>query len=320
MTTNSYPAVGKNGFTEVDWSAFFNAHDGVVESYTNEGFTLALTRPNDTTIRIGLGSARLNGFQLDVTDPQDLNCPTVTTATTYYVGVQYDPALNVADGDGNANAIGPCRLIITTTVDATGGKSFLLLYSFTRAANQALSTVVITPHLKYQGGPSVDWPQSLGDPPVGQFAQPRGTLRYANDTKQILVRTVDDSGTLSWNNAFNFGPFPLPLASSLVAQAGTGTTPQYVRYSGNRISFEGRVARSNGNRLSTGSTVVLGTMPAGQRPQFVQSFICRCSGVGNQVEVRINADGTTNGQILMTDPADPCDWVDLSGIDYRIGA
>ena len=319
MTTDSYPAVGKNGFTEVDWGAYFDSRDGVVEAYAGN---LDLTRIDSGNIcRIAPGSACVNGFRLDVTANEDLVCAPVSSATTYYIGVQYDPALNVADGSGNASATGPCRLIITAAIDSTGGKGFVRLYSFVRNAGQNLTAVTpISDFRRPLGGPSIDWPTTIPTPPVGNATYPLGTFRFARDIKQIQVMSYDSAGTKNWVDALNGGPFPLPLVSSLVAQSGTGTTPQYVRHSGNRISFEGRVARSNGHSLSTGSSVPLGTMPAGLRPQFVQSFICRCSGVGNQVEVRINSDGTTDGQIIMTDPASACDWVYLSNVDYRIGA
>ena len=322
MTTISFPAVGKKGFSESKWATYFDSFDGVVDGYAGSlDYTPIETGSGLFRIATGMGS--VNGFRLVVVVPEDLIVPAVSSLTTFYIGIQYDPLLNVAnETTGEADPLGPCRLVLTANVDTSGGKAFVLLYSFTRAPGQAVSSVVVADWRRPISAVTIDWPDSMANPPVGNFNLPQATIRYARDNKRFLVRTRNAAGALDWVDALNSGPFPLPLSSAFVAQSGTKTVPQYVRYASNRISFEGRIERANKKSLSTGGPVVLGQMPVGSRPPFVRSFICRCGGVGNQVEVRINSDASTppDGQIIMTDPADSTDWLDLSGIDYRIGA
>lgn len=308
MTTVSYPAVGKNGFTETAWAKYFGSRDGVVEGGSTS-LNLALI-DSGNICRIAAGSASVNGFRLDVTADHDLICP--TTAGTYYIGVLYDPALNVADGAGDADPDGPCQLVLVPTVDTTGGKAFLLLYSFSRASGQALSAVTVRDDRHWLGG-TVDWANSMTNPPVGEVATPRGTVRFAYDVRKLFVRTLNATGVLAWLDLLNDGPFTFPSPSSLVSRDAAPSAVQYFRYAGCMVKLRGSLKRSSGSNLSTGNDVTLGTMPVGYRPAFTERFPCKTSGTGGQVEVRVE----NTGAVVMTDNGDSFTWVNLSPVSYR---
>jgi hypothetical protein len=309
VTTVSYPAVGKNGFTETAWAKYFGSRDGVVEGFTT---SLNLTLLDAGSIcRVAAGSVMVNGFRLDVTSDHDLVCP--TTAGTYYIGVLYDPALNVADASGNASPDGPCQLILTSTVDTTGGKTFVLLYSFTRSTGQALSAVAVADQRHWLGSATIDWTLAQGDPPVGDYLMPRGTVRLATDKRAIYLRTLNTAGNLVWLDLLNDGPFPFPSPSSLVSRDSSPSAVQYFRYAGCMVKLRGSLKRSSGANLSTGSDVTLGTMPVGWRPAFTERFICKTSSAGGQVEVKVE----NTGAVVMTDNNDSFTWVNLSPVSYR---
>ncbi len=321
MATDSYPADGLGGLTITDWIDYFNAFDGGAECYTAD--SLALTRFDSGNIcRVNTGSVAINGYRLRVTAPEDLTCPVPSSGSaTYYIVAYYDPNLNVANSDGTApRPLGPCRLGIYSSTDITAamsGKSFVLLHRVVRTAGQALTAATVVSHLRFIGGPTIDWADGA-TVPVGNQNMPRGTIRIG--TNRFLGRTVDpDTGLLGWFDPLSDGPWALPLSSAFVTRVGKTSVPRYYRFAGNMIGFQGQVQRTTGN-LSTGSTVTLGTIPAGRRPAYTVAFMCPCGGSSNSVQVRINNDSTTDGAILMTDPPAATTWLDLSAISYRIGA
>jgi hypothetical protein len=320
--TGSYPADGTGGLTITDWADYFNSDDGAIENYTNDA--LALTRVDSgSSCQIAPGNVSISGYRLKIDSTESLTCPTPASGTaTYYIVAYYDPNLNVANSDGTApRPLGPCRLALYSATEissALAGKAWVLLYAITRNAGQTLTAAVVTNHIKWLGGRTMEWPTSAGTPPTGSYLAPRGTLRYALDTRTLYART-GGSSSLVWQDLFNDGPWSLPLASSFVARSGKNAIPQYYRFAGSMIGFQGQIQRTSGN-LSNGNTVTLGTIPAGLRPGMAMAFICRCGGSNNYTEVRINNDSTTDGAILMTDPPNSTTWLDLSPISYRIGA
>lgn len=321
--TGSYPADGTGGLTITDWSDYFNSHDGAVECYPSAA--LALTRIDAGSVcQINPGSVDINGYRLVISEVETLTCPTPSTGTaTYYIVAYYDPNLNVANVDDTApRPLGPCRLALFSATDigaALAGKSFVLLHQIVRSAGQALTAAVATNHLKFIATASIEWPNSQPNPPVGNYSMPRGTLRAAFDTRRLYLRTLTDAGALNWLDLFNDGPWSLPLASSFVTRSGKTSIPQYYRFAGSMIGFQGQLQRTTGN-LSNGSTVTLGTIPAGLRPGFAVSFMCKCGGTNNFTQVQINSDSTTDGAILMIDPPSATTWLDLSAVQYKIGA
>ncbi len=324
--TGSYPADGTGGLTITDWADYFNSADGAVECYTSDA--LSLVRVDSGSIcQINPAAVSINGYRMFWTATESLTCPTPTSGTaTYYIVAYYDPNLNVANSDGTApRPLGPCRLALYASTDissALAGKTWVLLYEITRSAGQALTAALVKTHVKWLGGPTIEWPTSLGTPPSGTYLTPRGTVRYAMDTRTIYGRTSAAGGTgnLVWQDILNDGPWSLPISSSFVTRSGKNSIPQYYRFAGSMIGFQGQVQRTSGN-LSTGNTVTLGTIPIGLRPAYAVSFICKCGGSGNNyTQVQVNSDSTTDGAILMFDPPNSTTWLDLSPISYRIGA
>lgn len=84
----------------------------------------------------GDGRAVVSGFfhrfDADVT----LSVPAVTSATTYHLGLTYDPTKHAAPG-------GPVALTVTKTVPSGSGKAYLPIYTLTRRANELLSAATI---------------------------------------------------------------------------------------------------------------------------------------------------------------------------------
>lgn len=314
-TTTSYPAVGVGGLNETEWAEMNNAPDGIVEDYAGNAFGLSrLTNvARITPATTGATLCRVNGYQLKISGNEDLTCAAVTTGSkTYIIAVQYDPALNVADGSGNATALGPCRLIITdAALDTTGGKKYFVLYSFVRSAGQAMTDVTIADHRKWSG-PIIEWSTAQGNPPAGGEANfPRGSVRWDANREAFLIRTMkDDQSALEWRLWQPTDPLPFPAPGALVAL----DAPAEMWKNGNVVHLRGTLRRSSGANLNTGAEVVLGTLPVGWRPVRIHRFACLGSGP-NFLGVKVTSDGV----VTMYDPVGSVSvaYVQLDTISFR---
>lgn len=323
MTTNSYPAVGTGGMTEVQWNILYGGNDGIVEDYATTTATAAcaVTYVDGTnTANINVGKVAVNGYLLDITATHPLVlAAAVSTPITYYIAAQYDPALNVAQGDLTRSVLGPCRLIVGTTLDTAGGKAYTLLYTVTRTASQLLSNATVVDYRRWIGRTVImgDYP---GTVPIGFGPFPRGSVMIqtaANpdqDTNKISVVTLNAAGTAAtWQSVNSPDAIDIPHSSLLIP---AGYPPLMHKFSGSMVALRGTLARSSGANLSTGTTVTVGSLPAGWRPGGTQRFPCIAQGgpAGEQtVSVLVGVDGA----VSMRDPQYPCLWVDLSGIIYR---
>ena len=84
----------------------------------------------------GDGRAIVNGFFHRYDTNVRLAVPAVTVATTYFLGLTYDPTQH-------AESAGPVRLTVTTTRPSGGGRAYLPIYRIIRQPNQLLSDAVI---------------------------------------------------------------------------------------------------------------------------------------------------------------------------------
>lgn len=325
MVTNSYPAVGTGGLTETQWSTMYGGDDGIVEDYMVGGIkSCELARFDSTDIcRVGAGSVpsyvRVNGYTLEIPSAgEDLYCAPVVAPNppvTYYIVAVYDPAMNVANGDGTRTLQGPVRLQILTTLPA--GKAYVLLYTLVRSPSQTLSQTAKTDHRRWQGT-TIETPLystiTSGNPPAGVGPFPRGSVVYQSSIGEYSVRTINATGdALAWQSLTSTPSRPFPAPSALIAY-DVASAPIY--YSeGSRVFCAGALKRSSGASLSSGAgtDVILGTLPVGFRPGGVRRFICHGTG-GMALGVRVFPD---TGQVIMSGPATDTVFCDLSSINYR---
>jgi hypothetical protein len=162
MTTVSYPAVGNGGLNDAQWSILYGGEDGIYNDFTANGnaFELQLISASNIarilapTVPTGATAPviKVNGYGLQVTANEDFTVPNPATTTTYSLYAQYDPALNVADGSGNANPLGPVRLLFSAgDPDTSGGKQSFVLYTIRRQPGQALSAITPSDYRQWVG-------------------------------------------------------------------------------------------------------------------------------------------------------------------------
>lgn len=99
---------------------------------------------NTATITNGASKAQaiVQGFYHQINAPVVLPVPAVTAATTYYIGLTYDPTKHSA-------ATGPVSLTCTTSVPSGGGKVYVPLWEIKRSANQLLTNATLIERRAY---------------------------------------------------------------------------------------------------------------------------------------------------------------------------
>lgn len=319
MATISYPAYGNGGLTVANWSSAFTAQDGAINNFDGNGWTLTVISATNTA-RLGPGTVRVNGYVLENDADLDLAIP--TGAGNYYIAAVYDPTLNVAQGDGTANPLGPVRIVLQSALDPAGGKAFTLMRRLSRATS---------------GGPvtSLSWVNSVGSVfsvptmPAQKLLNPEGALQGWDHPvgSQCLARDTGEwydkvpataTSTTWWKPRSVDGPYAFPSFSSLVAQATDEPARYYFYNNGSMIRFEGTLKRSSGANLATGNDVGLGVMPIGARPVNDGRWPCTIKlSVGwDTAQVTVNNGGAVN---MYDPPGTPVvDFIDLSNISYRV--
>lgn len=323
MTTTSYPRKGKNGGLSIaEWVTLAKANgDGIIDAYNDT--TVKLTRISTGNIaRYSPGKVCVAGYVLEITADHDLTVS--TTAGTYYTWACYDPALNVADGSGNAIPAGPCTLGISSGLPSTAGsKQYVLIDKIVRASGQALTAATVS-RLAPWVGPSLTIPAM---PPgftasdlqwttglAGNDVYPLGSTLAVQATGERFFRQLDAGGPF-WQAESVQDTQDLPLRSGLVA---FDTAPLFYTTGGSQVHFRGTAKRSSGAKLNTGSEVILADVPAGFRPPSIRRRVCDAvmtGGLHTQVSVKVEL----NGEVTMYDTGSTnIAWLDLSGVSYGI--
>lgn len=321
MTTVSYPAVGNAGLTAAQWSTLYGSVDGIYNDYTTTGDAFALqlisagsiARILAPTVPAGASAPviKVNGYGLQVTANEDFVVPDPASTTVYNLYAEYDPALNVADGSGNAATLGPVRLRLGATIDSTGGKHSVVLYTIRRTPGQALSAITPNDYRRWVG-PTLSG-SLLYDSEGSASPYPRGTIHTAVSGSTYIREP--SGGTMVWAPlTYTTGTSALTLSSGMTLY---DTTPRYTRPGRNGVvRMTGTVKRASGAALVSStatSDVQLGSIPAEYAPGNIKRFPVYGAG-GASAEVKVTPDGNVwvyaHGAV---------DWVDLSAVSYQIG-
>ena len=297
----SFP-VAQQGMDTTMWQQLFRAFGtGVLD---RGGWPFRITTadaPGSGTVTVhpeknGPAESVFSGYFHRLPAPKTFTVPAVTTATSMYIALQYDPT-------GHKRPAGPITLgLFTGTLDRSQGKQYLLLWRATRRPSTVVSQMVweerrqrITPHI------TVDKKEFL---PLEVDGTLWGTRAKAYDTKEEY-EFYGDPGEMRWRNLTSPGWKELNLWPEQ-KWAGHGHRPQF-RVTGNRVDFRGRVARAGGGNFTAGRSEGwgIGTVPgvsaygmssiasAGSTPSVVKMSV-------DDAVVRIYLSGDAS-------------WVDLSG-------
>lgn len=262
MTTVSYPAVGDEGYSADQWQAQFGSFDGIID---DQGGAFSVT-VNDgaNTLTVAPGKVQVAGYVLEVTVAEVLTVS--TAAATYWVVAKYDPALNVADGGGDADPLGPCRLqLVSGTPSTSGGKAYVTICKFTRVTSQLLSDAFAgREDRRFRNSPQWQGFELQSNTRGYLETRPIGARFHEQSTgNDYVYERIPGDTDPSWRNVSRPVSQALPCPASLVAQ---DAAPTFLTYPDGHIQGKGTLKRSSGSPLNNGSDVKLATFAVGARP------------------------------------------------------
>lgn len=253
----------------------------------------------------GTAQAILRGFYHRLINDMTINLPGVTTTTTYYIALCYDPI-------GHDSPTGPISVRVVTVLDYTQGKHWLVLWTVLRKPNQLLtdaevwkSTPRVAPtHLLYDR-------DQLPDPSKCVW----GAMYFISSTAEILMAVGGDQeaqGPTKWQNLTSPPWIETPDGSSYV-YTGSGYRVA-IKRQGNTRELRGQWKRSTSQSFYPDSSYLLYMLEPGDRPKQTMRFKTAGPGTANGGTL-ITVTVAPNGEVQAT-PNKEAAWLSLDGVRF----
>ena len=320
MAEESFPVV-EQPMTAEQWK---HVTRGIGDGILDEGgFPYRLTGFDNTTntavlrasTSTGVASAILGGFYHKMDSDITLSFPPVAARSTYYVMLQHDPL----------DAEMPVKVVVSTSVDTSQGKTHLHLYNVVRNANELLTDAAVR-MIRPRIAPVQVYASDADLPQANKVLW--GTLaivhngRYGNNSSLYIAMTGDDGeSTTGWFWKKIYDPNDNVFVWSEIGDTGTYRWPEhgFRRALGRRgkvRKLRGRVALVSGNKFQAGGdySILSGPIAPEDAPAAVQRFAVSTggSGAGGQANVEVSSTGAVTAKIT-----DSAYWVSLDGIEWE---
>ena len=318
MAEESFPVV-EQPMTAEQWK---HVTRGIGDGILDEGgFPYHLTgfsnSNNTATLRVststGEAAAIVAGHYHKMDSDMTLEFPAVTSRTTYYVMLQYDPLDDET----------PVKVVVSTSIDASQGKVNLHLWNVTRNANELLTDAVVR-NIRPRVATTATY-ASMADLPQAHKVL-WGSVAFihggrASDNATIMMSMNDSSGNWYWKTIYdpNADDFTYEWANR--SDTGTYISPSHgynraIGRRGKRRKFRGRVARANGSTFNPGNTYQIwsGDLPASDRPGETQRFVTVC---GNDTPTFATIEVSATGSITARVSAKTY-WIGFDGIEWEV--
>ena len=272
------------------------------EANTNSTNTMLLT----VSTTVNTAQAALKGFFHRLMENKVLSLPGVTSETTYYVVLRYDPL----DHD---KPTGPISVQVVTALDRTQGKHYVLLWKVTRKPNQLLTDAKvervrpkITPMI------TVDSADQMPEPSTVLW----GTRCLVDDTKtEYRAGGATEGGPRTW---FELKDAYAQPDGGTYKYGGEGARARSTRI-GPLVTLEGRVVRTNGANFLASNSNGYGVfiLPEDHRPAQERRFITKGPGTASadkSATIVVRADGGVYAY-----PHADNSWVGLDGCFWTVG-
>ena len=274
---------------------------------TNTGVLQAARRPDGKAY----SSAILNGFYHRLDEDLELEFPPVTSRTTYYVVLEYDPSRTDM----------PVQAKVVTSLDYSQGKNYLALYTVTRGPDQLLTDADARMD-RPRVAPVQVYASESNLPPAdktlwGTLALIHNGRSHGTGVLKMAITGDDAESNNGWFWKTIYDPNDNGFAWDSKADSGTYTNPGsgYVRAIGRRgreRRLRGRVSLVSGNAFRAGGTYnVMSTgIPPGDAPGGSQRFVTAC---GNATPTFATVEVSPDGSVTASTSRDTY-WIGLDGI------
>lgn len=257
---------------------------------------------NTLMLRAGTSAeAILEGFYHRLTQDMELSFPPVTTPTTYYVCLTYDPL-------EENNPAGPISVqVYANTPPTSNRRVHLILHTVQRRANQLLSQATVTRYRPYTAGiVSVQNVSQLPD--VDSY--PAGTLAVPSSSPGQGIYVRSNTSPKRWINAMAGDWRAVSVIGGWAHQAGRNL---YARVTGLGVQFKGAV---NGVGISTASNYMF-ILPEGMRPPHEVHLRLAANPLTRSGMVVIGADGRCRVS-SDSEYGSNWNWIDFTGVTIPI--
>ena len=261
----------------------------------------------------GTANAILRGFYHRLDEAATLSVPAVTSTTTYWIALQYDPA-RVADSGL------PVRLGVFKSLDRSQNKDYIILYRIVREPDQLLTDAEVTIYRQRVAPTLTVYARDrLPDPATVLW----GTVAVAYGPEKSVYGCMSDGAAdpMRWEPVAGDAAGLVSRWDGLTYMSGYvaathGQTPKIKRQRKSR-TLRGRMARVGGGNFLTsqsGGYTVL-TLPPADRPLAAQSWAVAIAGLASPrfARVEITADGA-----VRIFPERDTPWVGLDGISWDV--
>lgn len=310
MAEESFPVIEKPLSAEQWRSVTLGIGSGVL----HEGgfpYNLANISNQDNTVQVtvsstqGYAHAIVHGFYHKIDAPVTLSVPAVSSPTTYYIALQYDPLREEL----------PVKLDAYTSLDRSQGKQYVVLHEIDREPDQLL-TDAVRRFVRPRVAPTiiVSRPRELPDPSTvlwGTTAVIHGGYPGIADLR-MAIGTTDD-GPREWKSIMSPPWEPLPDTTNAIQNPTSGVGKAIQRI-GQQRKIVGRIARSDGSVYTAASSTGYHVAPLEpkDRPRGFQRFTVRGSGnVTGYVDV-----SRVDSEVRLFIAEGSTGWVDLGTIEY----
>lgn len=307
MAEESFPVVEQPMSADQWRSVTSGIGDGVLDE-GGSPYTLVNISNASNTAEVSVSSSKgyahaiLKGFYHKIDANLTLDIPAVTTATTYYIALQYDP-VRATSGDL------PVKLDAYTSLDRSQGKEYLVLYEIDRAPDQLL-TDAPRRWVRARVSPSIVVSRGRELPNSANTMRWATAFIHGGGTGVTDIRVNSESG---WRSLLNPAWEELPDVSS--ATSGTSGYRLAIQRTGTQRKMRGRFRRASGaDYLASNSDgYIIAYLGSNDTPTATSRHWVY--GGGDTLAYVTFYAG--NGQIRVNVTKN-CNWIDLGTIEWSV--
>lgn len=315
MAEESFPVV-EQPLTAEQWKHVTRGTgDGILDEggfpYNLTGFS---NSNNTATLRVststGEAAAIVAGHYHKMDSDMTLEFPAVTSRSTYYVMLQYDPLDDET----------PVKVVVSTSIDASQGKVNLHLWNVTRNANELLTDAVVR-NIRPRVSATATY-VSMADLPQAHKVL-WGSVAFihggrASDNATIMMSMNDSSGNWYWKTIYdpNTEPEWVTVGDTTNAQSGSTGYSKAIQRVGPVRRLRGRVNRgsSGSNYVPNADSGYLFANLSSQDLPAAGSHHWAYGGGGTLVDVEVSR-ARSEVRFWVTGT---CSYVDLGMIEWRV--
>ena len=315
-TEYSYPVVNQPMNDEMWAYVTRGIGDGVLDEGGQPYWFRGRENVNNT-VRITVSTttntaqAILRGFYHKLTADKTFTVPAVSTNTTYYFCLTYDPAASTSPG-------GPISLqMYAGTPPTTQGRFHVILWELDRKPNQLLTECVYR-RVRPKIAPTITVDELAHRPNPSKALWGTQCFVSAKSAWYRATGASDETGGPTGWTSVSDGGFTDPGDTSEYVHAGHGFRRGVRLTPDGYLELRGHISRRNGGNFTVGShgyqLYDLSGWPSGSNQQFVTA------GTGYNPPTAVKIEYSPTDQSVRAYPINrDCSWISLDGVRIYVG-